>query len=192
MDSFMNGENETGATGYSDEERKIAGGFIELAYEPLLELARNRRRRAGFHDTMMTEDILHESFMKLSGKTVWQSPEQFLRTASLAIRQVIVDHARRNLTAKRGEGKSAVEYIDDETVLPEFSETPEQILIVNDLLQQLEAAQPRLAKIVDARYFSGMTEAETASAFGLSERTVRRDWQAARNWLAKMMQAADS
>jgi len=138
---------------------------------------------------MMTEDVLHESFLKLSGKTVWQSPEQFLRTASLAIRQVVVDHARSRLALKRGGGAQQIEYVDGDTILPEFNETPEQILIVDDLLQQLEAKQPRLSKIVDARYFAGMTEAETATALGLSERTVRRDWQAARSWLAEKMNA---
>lgn len=173
--------------GYSAYERGIANGFIEQAYDSLLSLARSRRRRAGLSHTMMTEDILHECFLKLSGKTVWQSPEQFMRTASLAIRQVIVDHARRKLTQKRGCGERSLSYDDAESVLPEYKETPEQILIINDLLEQLEAKQPRLSKVVDARYFAAMTEAETASALGFSERTVRRDWQTARSWLAEKM-----
>lgn len=173
--------------GYTDEERAIADGFVESSYDLLLSLARNNRRRAGFSATMMTEDVLHESFLKLSGKTVWQSHEQYIRTASLAMRQVIVDHARRKLTKKRGEGQANIPYIEGEAVLPEFNESPEQIIIVDDLLERLEAKHPRLSLIVNARYFAAMTEIETAEALGLSERTVRRDWQAARTWLAEKM-----
>lgn len=175
-------------TSYTAQERAIAEGLVDNAYEALLLLARNRRKRAGLSHTMMTEDILHECFLKLSGKTIWQSPEQFMCTASLAIRQVIVDHARRKLTQKRGCGEINLAYEEGDGVLPEYNETPEQIVMVNDLLEKLEATQPRLSKIVDARYFAAMTEAETASALGFSERTVRRDWQTARSWLAEKMQ----
>lgn len=170
--------------GYRTEERAIAAGLYESGYESLLALARNRRRRAGFRDTMMTEDILHECFLKLSGQTVWQSPEQFMRTAALAIRQVVVDHARRKLTHKRGNAENNLTYDDETSLLPEFNETPEQIVVLNDLLEQFEQQQPRLAQVFDARYFAGMTEVETASILGMSERTVRRNWQAARAWLA--------
>lgn len=173
--------------GYSTADLTIAEGFVNEAYEPLLQLARARRRRAGLEFTMMTEDILHECFLKLSGHTVWQSSEQFLRTASLAIRQVIVDHARQKLTLKRGAGASNLTYDDSQSVLPEYQETAEQIVELNDLLEQLASKQPRLAKVVDARYFAALTEAETAISLGCSERTVRRDWQAARAWLASKM-----
>lgn len=173
--------------GYSEEERAIAHGFIEDSYDVLLSLARTNRRRAGFRDTMMTEDILHESFIKLSGRTVWQSQEQFIRTASLAIRQVVVDHARKNLALKRGGTNKDISYDEQTEFLPEFNETPEQIVILDNLLKKLEEKQPRLLVIVDARYFAAMSEAETALALGISERTVRRDWQIARAWLAEKM-----
>lgn len=172
---------------YSNEDRDIASQFMVDAYDSLLMLARNQRRRARLSSTMMTEDILHECFLKLSGKTIWQSYEQYLKTASLAIRQVIVDHIRRNLTQKRGAGIAAVTISGSEDILPEFNESPEEILLINDLLEKLEARQPRLSVIVNARYFAALTEAETAEALGVSERTVRRDWQAARNWLAAKM-----
>lgn len=183
----MDDRSASAMSGYSASETEIAEGLVASAYDALLSLARNRRRRAGFRDTMMTEDILHESFLKLSGKTAWESPEHFMRTASLAIRQVIVDHARESLTAKRGGGERNLTFDETVTVLPEFNETPEQIVLLNDLLAQLARHQPRWLRIVDARYFAGMTEAETAQLLGLSERTVRRDWQAARAWLAERM-----
>lgn len=174
---------------YRPDEREVAEGLMESAYDTLLGLARTRRRRADVGDTMLTSDLLHESFLKLSGSTVWQSQEHFLRTASLAMRQVIVDHARARLTAKRGSGRANVPLEGSEALLPEFGETPEQLVAIGQLLERLEEENPRWLRVVDARYFAGMTEAETAAALGLSERTVRREWRAARDWLAEQLGA---
>jgi len=179
-------ENET-IRNYGEDERQLAGRFVEDAYDSLLAHARDRRRRANFRDTMMTEDVLQECFLKMTGEKAWNSPEHFLRSAILAVRHVIVDHARSRLTAKRGNGQRALSLEDAEDLMPEFGETPEQLVIINDLLARMEAENPRWVRIVDARYFSGMSEAETAAILGLSERTVRRDWQAARTWLEAHM-----
>jgi RNA polymerase sigma factor (TIGR02999 family) len=176
-----------GYQGYTEEEKIIANELASNSYQALLTLARHGRRRARFYDTMMTDDILHEAYLKLSGKTVWQSQEQYIRTANLAIRQVIIDHARKKIALKRGGSQTDIQYQEDDPVLPEYNETPEQIIILNDLLDRLEQKQPRLAVVVDARYFAAMTETETATALGLSERTVRRDWQLAKTWLASKM-----
>lgn len=178
------------AFAYSIDDHNIARGLFEQAYEPLLKIARCRRRRAVSSPTMMTEDILHDCFLKLSGKTIWQSQEQFMRTANIAIRQVIVDHARKKLTLKHGSGINDFSYDDNEHTLPEYQESPEQILNINDLVNQLEVKMPRLSQVVEARYFAGLTESETASTLGVSERTVRRDWQLAKAWLAEKMDAA--
>ena len=173
--------------GYVDDEVRVADGLAAAGYQSLLTLARNRRRRAGFSDTMMTEDVLHESFLKLSGKTVWQSQEHFLRTASLAMRQVVVDHARRKLADKRGGGQAGESFEEAADRVAGFDETPEQIAVIDDLLQQLAEENPRWLRVVDARYFAGLTEPETAALLGLSERTVSRDWKDARAWLAARM-----
>lgn len=170
---------------YDADDERIAAGLVTEAYDTLLQIARTRRRRAGFSDTMLTEDVLHESFLKLSGRSVWQSQTHFLKTASLAMRQVVVDHARRKLTAKHGSGRSAVSLDEVEYQLAEFGETPEQIVEIAQLMSELGEAHPRWLQVIDARYFSGMTEAEAAAMLGMSERTVRRDWQAARSWLAE-------
>lgn len=174
-------EDEAGP--YNETERALADGFVRGAYDVLLDHARKRRRRAGFQDTMMTEDVLQECFLKMTGHQAWQSQDHFLRSAMLAVRQVVIDHARSRLTAKRGEGQRALPLETVEAFLPEFGETPEQLVLINDLLREMERESPRWVRIVDARYFNGMTEAETAALLGVSERTVRRDWQAARDWL---------
>ena len=72
--------------------------------------------------------------------------------------------------------------------MPEFTETPEQVVGISQLLEQLASSNPRWMRVVDARYFSGMTEKETAEILGMSERTVRRDWREARDWMATRLQ----
>ena len=183
----MTGDDSEKISMYGDDERQLAGRFVQDAYDSLLAHARNRRRRANFRDTMMTEDVLQECFLKMTGEKVWNSPEHFMRSAALAVRQVVVDHARSRLTAKRGNGQRALSLDDAEDLMLEFGESPEQLVIINDLLARLEGENPRWVRVVDARYFSGMSEAETAAILGLSERTVRRDWQAARAWLEARM-----
>lgn len=172
---------------YDADERSVAGGLFSESYQTLLQLARSKRRRAGFTDTLQTSDVLHESFLKLTGKTFWQSKEHFMRTASLAMRQVVVDHARARVTEKRGGGAAGVPIEKAEQFIAEFGESPEQIVEIAELLEKLALENPRWTRVVDARYFAGMTEAETAAALGVTDRTVRRDWVKAREWLAEQM-----
>lgn len=178
-----NSENEL-----SDEV--LATELASNCYKALLAFAKERRRRANFSDTMMTDDILHDAFLKLSKKTVWQSKEQFYRTASLAIRQVVVDHARQKLSLKRGGQESIVPFQETVQMMPDFNESPEEIVMLDTLLEKLTQKQPRLTMIVNARYFAAMTEEETALALNISQRTVRRDWQTAKSWLFKRMYAS--
>ena len=174
--------------GYSGAECEIADRLVRENYGLLVEIARAKRRRARFSDTMCTTDILHESYLKLDGKAGWRSTEHFIRSAALAMRHVIVDHARRRLAAKRGGGQHPLPLDEADPFLPEFNETPEEILAIADVLQQLETHNPRWMRIVDARYFSGMTEEETARMLNLNARTIRRDWQAARAWIYSQLE----
>lgn len=171
--------------GYTPHDRHVAERLFTDCYRELLAMARLRRRRANFSDTMQSVDVLHEVYLKLCGVPVWQSRAHFMSTAALAIRQVVVTHARERLTAKRGGGATIVEFREQEALFPEYQETPEQIAIVGDLLTRLESENPRWARIVDCRYFAGLTEDETAFALGISSRTVRRAWTDARAWLAQ-------
>lgn len=170
-------------TYYDTVERDVAARLFAQHYDDLASLARARRRRSRAADTMMTEDILHESFLKLGQEKTWRDDRHFLCAAALAIRHVIIDYARRKLTAKRKhervEGDEAVERI------AEYGESPEELVAIGSLMEQLESAKPRWARIVDARYFAGMTEEETAAMLDISDRTVRRDWTDARAWLAE-------
>ena len=174
------------ADSYSATERAMAERLITDNYAELVQLARQKRRRAGGQSTLATIDLLHEGLLKLDTDRDWHSREHFFRSANLAMRCVIVDHARRKQSAKRG--GDAVRVDVDEALLPEFAETPEQVVAIAELMDRLAAANERWMLVVDARYFSGMTETETAIALGISERTARRDWQDARQWLADQLE----
>lgn len=177
------------ASSYSPLERDLAERLIVDNYDQLVQIARQKRRRSGSQSTLATIDLLHEGLLKLGTDRGWHSREHFLRSANLAMRCVIVDHARRRQAAKRG--GDAVQVDVDEGLLPEFAETPEQVVAIAELMAQLAAENKRWMLVVDARYFSGMTEPETALALGISERTARRDWQEARQWLARQLGVAD-
>lgn len=170
-------------THYDPVERQVAGALFTQHYDRLAAIARARRRQSRAADTMMTEDILHESYLKLGQEKIWRDNKHFLCAASLAIRHVIVDYARRKLTDKRRHEKAddpqAVERI------AEYGESLEELVAIGALMKQLETARPRWARVVDARYFAGMTEDETAEMLDISGRTVRRDWGDAREWLAQ-------
>ena len=177
-------------TDYSVEEKSTADKLIAEPYDLLTRIARKKRRRMSVKDTFSTSEILHETYFKMSEKSHWVSSEHFIRCATLAMRCVIVDHARKKLAHKRGNGAKKISLEEGEKLMIEFSETPEEIIGISHLLEKLSSKNPRWMRIVDARYFSGMTEAETCDALGMSARTVRRDWLAARSWMAEQLQVA--
>lgn len=179
--------SDAGALAYAECARQHARTLIERHYALLIDVARAKRRRARLGDTMSTIDLLHEAYARLGVRDGFVDDAHFVRAVNLAMRHVIIDHARAKLTGKRGGGQRAVTLDDRSPVLPEFSETPEQIVGIASLLEGLEAMNPRWLLVVDARYFGGMTETETAQVLGVSERTIRRDWTEARAWLAEQM-----
>lgn len=173
---------------YSEAEKANADMLITEHYDLLTRIARSKRRRMNVNDTLCTTEILHETYFKINDKANWKSSEHFVRCAALAMRCVIVDYARKKLTDKRGSGAVKIALEDNEGLMPEFSETPEQIVGISRLLEKLGKSNPRWMRVVDARYFSGMTEIETAEALGMNARTVRRDWYEARDWMATQLQ----
>ncbi|WP_051698461.1 ECF-type sigma factor [Erythrobacter litoralis] len=181
------GEDFAGLAAYASDERERAEALIAEHYDTLIGIARAKRRRNGLNDTLSTVDLLHEAYVRIGGEALFDDGAHFIRAANLAMRHVIIDHARRKLAGKRGGGQGAVTLDEHSPLFPEFSETPEELVGIAQLLRALEACNPRWLKVVDARYFGGMTEDETASVLGVSARTIRRDWSEAREWLAERM-----
>jgi len=173
---------------YTAEEKKLADQLIRENYADLVTIARARRRRGGLNDTMCTIDLLHESFMRLNGKSVWESKDHFVNAVALAMRHVIVDHARKKQAQKRGKNPVKIPLEDAVGLFPEFNETPEQLVTISNLMEKMSLKNPRWMRIVDARYFSGLTEFETAKILKMSTRTVRRDWKEARDWLSENLE----
>ncbi len=172
---------------YTQQESALADHLFEQNYDELMIIARARRRRANGHQTLATIDLLHESYLKLNTARKWESREHFINATALAIRHVIIDYARRKNTAKRHQKLVPMTFDGDFAVMPEFWESSEQLIQISDLMRQLENLNPRWMRVVDARYFCGLTEDETATALKLSARTVRRDWQNARMWMAEKL-----
>lgn len=195
MDLISNTEDEItvqpATLAYSNAEQASAEQFLVEHYDELLQIARSKRRRAGVGNTCSTLDVMHDAVLRLNGREDFNSSEHYIKSCVLAMRHVVVDYARRKLAVKRGQWQANVPWEDVEGLLPEFSESPEQLVGIAKLLGEMESVNPRWLQIVDARYFSGMTETETALALGLSERTVRRDWKAARAWLATRLETGE-
>ena len=149
-------------------------------YASLRRLARAQRGRLRISETLQTTALVSEAYLKLSRQSCWRSRGHFLNTAAMIMRQVLVDYARTQLTAKRGGG---VEHEDIDEVEVLLGEPSSQVVGIDEALNRLQQVDPRLAKLVEFRFFAGYSDSETARLLGVSSRTVQRDWLKARAWL---------
>jgi RNA polymerase sigma factor (TIGR02999 family) len=156
--------------------------WVPLLYDELRRIARRERVRLFTGGTLATTALVNEAYARLAGDRGFADRGEFLRIASVAIRRILIDRVRAQLAAKRGGGAKHVpiEEADDFVV-----EDDERVLQVHEALEQLAVVNPRLAKVVECRFFAGYDEKQTAEALGTSERTVQRDWATARAWLKK-------
>jgi RNA polymerase sigma factor (TIGR02999 family) len=140
-------------------------------------------------ETLNTTALVHEAYVKLvdAGRAQWHDRHHFLAVASIAMRQILVDHARSRLRAKRGGGAITVP-LDEAPGL--VAREARDLLDLDEALGRLEATDPRLVRVVECRYFTGLGEQETADALGVSLRTVQRDWLKARAWLRAALRSA--
>ncbi|MBX3701363.1 MAG: sigma-70 family RNA polymerase sigma factor [Dokdonella sp.] len=160
--------------------RTDAAKLAPLLLENMRVYARRERRRLRAGETLRTTALVHEAYLRLLGSAEWASELHFLRAAALAMRQVLVDHARRTLTAKHGGGH--IVSLDDQLFDP-YWQSDERMVELDEALSRLDALNPRLTDIVECRFFAGYSEEETARVLGISDRTVRRDWIKAKAWL---------
>jgi RNA polymerase sigma factor (TIGR02999 family) len=154
--------------------------LVDVLYADLRKLARRERFRIGGGATLCTTALVSEAYLKLQRSAGWQSRQHFLFTAALAMRQVLVNAVVARQAEKRNGGITPLS-LDDE--MPVADESEQQILLVNDAVERLAALSPRLAQVVECRFFAGYSDTETAEALGITDRTVRRDWVKARAWL---------
>ena len=159
--------------------------IMETLYEDLRDIARRERFRAGQPMTLQTTAVLHEAYIKLYKREDWESREHFLGTAATAIRHVLVNAALARKAAKRGDGIRAMPIDEARDIV--FTEDDRELIALGEGLEELAALDAELAKLIDCRFFAGLSEAETAVVMGISERTVRRRWTQARAWVHREM-----
>jgi RNA polymerase sigma factor (TIGR02999 family) len=155
-----------------------------LLYRDLKRIAHRERLNLFSPNTLTTTSLIHEAFIKLHNQPGYETHGDFLRVAAVTMRHLLIDRVRAQLAAKRGGGAQHVELTEDTDVAVEV-EDEDIVLSIHEALGKLAAFAPRLAEVVQCRYFAGYTDAETAEALAVTERTVRRDWVAAKAWLAR-------
>lgn len=159
----------------------------EHLYTDLRRIARARLQRGAEPSQLSTTGLVHEAFLRLWGKPLptFESTEHFLAYASRTMRSVVVDLARARQAVQRGGG---ADHLVLDTQLGDSLAAPDdEVIHIDQALAELERTEPRLAQVVELRYFAGLTDAEVAAALGLNERTVQRDWAKARLILARLI-----
>jgi RNA polymerase sigma factor (TIGR02999 family) len=171
-------------------DRAAIDRLFDLVYRELRHIA---KLQLGSGETLRTTALVHEVYLRMAqGKAVTPiDREHFFATAARAMRHILVDHARRRQANKRGGGVRP-EALDDEHLLsPSGTDgREEEILAVDGALVRLEALDPRLAGLVELRFYAGLSVEDTASALGVSTRTVKRDWRKARAFLYRELRGS--
>lgn len=168
----------------SEEDPAIFDRLLSLVYAELRKLADGYLRRERPDHTLQATALVHEAFLKLSGQCTvdWQSKQHFLAIAATSMRRILVDHAREKHTLRRGGDRDRVN-LDSDLVATQSDDT--DLVALDEALDELAALDERKVKVVEMRFFVGMTLEETAAALGISDATVKREWRTARAWLRR-------
>lgn len=163
-------------------ERAALDRLVPLVEAELRRLAHIYMMRERPGHTLQTNALVNEAYLRLIDikKVDWQDRAHFFAISANVIRQVLMQHARTRCAGKRGGGAARIEL--EEALVP-APESDESWLALDDALNRLAAIDPREAKVVEMRFFGGLSEEETAQVLGISDRTVRRDWDHAKAWL---------
>jgi RNA polymerase sigma factor (TIGR02999 family) len=170
-----------------DGDRQALNELLPLVHGELKRIARSKLRRERRGHTLTTTALVNEAYIKLVqiDRLQWQSRAHFMAIAAQAMRNILVSHARRRKRVKRGGGAAHVS-------LAEAADFPapeaDRILDLDAALHNLAALNPRHARIVECRFFGGMTIEETAAALGISTATAKRDWIVLRGWLQRELE----
>jgi RNA polymerase sigma-70 factor (ECF subfamily) len=169
-------------TAWREGEAQAPGELFTVLYQELRALAHAQLRRRRRQQSLATTGLVHEAYLKLANQSHLDLRDRghFIALAARAMRQIVVDHARRRAAGKRG-GDAVIEIFDEREATADVPTV--DILALDEALSRLEGLEPRLTRIVEMRFFAGFSVKETAGALGLSERTVKRAWQKARAFL---------
>jgi RNA polymerase sigma factor (TIGR02999 family) len=169
-----------------DDEQEPLDELIGFAYQELRAIAHRRLAARGGNGTLSTTALVHEAYLKLVDhpQSKWRDRSHFFAVASLAMRHVLVDSAKARATLKRGGARHRITLDDVDIAIDDQADA---LLQLNDALNQPAEVEQRLAKVVECRFFGGLSEEEIAGALGITVRTVRRDWVKARVMLQRVL-----
>ena len=162
--------------------------LVPLLYEQLRVIAHRQLGKRPNGGTLQTTELVHEAYLKVAARASGDTPDQahFLALASLAMRHVLVDRAKARGRAKRGGGRGRLTLDEDQIAL---DDQPDVLLQLDEALTSLSSLEPRLARVVECRFFGGLSEEEIAAALGVTVRTVQRDWAKARMLLRRTLES---
>ena len=160
---------------------------IPLVYQQLRGMAHRQLAARGRGGTLQTTALVHEAYLKLvdQSRADWRDRAHFLAVASIAMRHVLVDRAKARLALKRGGALRRITFDEQEIGV---DDQPDALVQLDEALERLGDVEPRLVRVVECRFFGGLTEEEIAEALGLTVRTVQRDWAKARMMLRRALE----
>ena len=187
----VNGHRQRDATQllleWEGTNRDVVDRLMPLVYDELRRLAHRHLRRERSDHTLQTTALVHEAYLNLinQDRVRWKNRAHFFAIAARVMRRILLMHARKKQALKRGGGHAHVS-IDEVPVVS--NENPEELIALDDALARLEELDERLPRVVECRYFGGLTVRETAEALDVSPATVKRDWRTAKAWLYRALQ----
>ena len=158
--------------------------LMPLVYEELRKLARSYLQRERADHTLQATGLVHEAYLRLVDQSsmTWENRAHFFGVAAHVMRRILVDYARSHRAEKRGGDRDKLEF--DEALAPS-GEKAVDLIALDDALQDLVAFDPRQSRIVELRFFGGLTNEEIGEVLGISPRTIKREWRLAKAWLRR-------
>ena len=179
---------------WSQGDEAALASMLPLVYDELRRMAHRHLQRERSGHTLQGTGLVHEAYLRLAqhGPLQWKSRAHFFAWASTLMRHILIDHARSRQSAKRGGGAAllSLDAMQDSTggaVEPQSSEDSIDLIAMDHALKRLEQLDPQQSRVVELRFFGGLSVAETAEALGISAATVKREWSTARAWLLREM-----
>jgi RNA polymerase sigma factor (TIGR02999 family) len=174
----------------SNDDQQAVAELMPLIYDELRHLASSYLRRERPDHTLQATALVHEAYLRMVDQrnTQWKERGHFFMVAAEMMRRILIDHARKHRAVKRGGPLTKIS-LDDATVFaPEQSQS---LLLLDGLLIRLAVIDPQEARIIELRFFGGLSIEETADVMGISPTTVKREWNVAKKWLAREMRKAN-
>jgi RNA polymerase sigma factor (TIGR02999 family) len=168
--------------------------LANLVYDPLRAIALRQLQSERAGHTLETNGLVHEAYITLVNQpgANWRDRAHFFSVAARVMRRILVDHARKHRALRRGGDYQVVSLDDVRPAAMATHQRADELIALDEALDRLEQLDPRLSKVVECRFFAGLTEAETAEVLGVTPRTVARDWIKARGWLYRELRPDDA